>query len=160
MRFTQKPNSLGDSNAAKASRTPMRDWYVIAEKPAPAPHLAHPEGCAALCIVLVTVPHASRSCEHFPCGFDLHLPWPHPTEPSFRACSSTPPSKDLRLLFNVIIGARIHPPTTSKVAAHLTCIISPPWSRKSGRGAAGPRRATARASAASAERDQIAFSAL
>ena len=28
-----------------------RDWYFIAEKPAPAPHLAHPEGCAALRIV-------------------------------------------------------------------------------------------------------------
>ena len=27
---------------------PRRDWYFIAEQPAPAPHLAHPEGCAAL----------------------------------------------------------------------------------------------------------------
>jgi hypothetical protein len=26
----------------------MRDWYFIAEQPASAPHLAHPEGCAAL----------------------------------------------------------------------------------------------------------------
>ena len=43
----------------------QRDWYVIAEQPAPAPHLAHPEGCAALRIVLVTVPRVSRSCEHF-----------------------------------------------------------------------------------------------
>jgi len=50
-----------------------RDWYVIAEQPAPAPHLAHPEGCADLHIVLVTVPRVSRSCEHFPDGFDLHL---------------------------------------------------------------------------------------
>ena len=25
-----------------------RDWYLVAEQPAPAPHLAHPEGCAAL----------------------------------------------------------------------------------------------------------------
>ena len=32
------------------------DWYFIAEQPAPAPHLAHPEGCAALRIALVTVP--------------------------------------------------------------------------------------------------------
>ena len=30
----------------------------------------HPEGCAALHIVLVTVPRVSRSCEHFPDGFD------------------------------------------------------------------------------------------
>ena len=51
----------------------VRDSYFIAEQPAPAPHLAHPEGCAALRIVLVTVPRVSRSCEHFPDGFDLHL---------------------------------------------------------------------------------------
>ena len=34
----------------------MRDWYFIAERPALAPHLAHPEECAALRIVLVTHP--------------------------------------------------------------------------------------------------------
>ena len=38
------------------------DWYLIAEQPAPAPHLAYPEGCAALRIVLLTVPRTSRSC--------------------------------------------------------------------------------------------------
>ena len=53
--------------------TPGRDWYFIAEDPAPAPHLAHLGGCAALRIVLVTVPCASCSCEHLPDGFDLHL---------------------------------------------------------------------------------------
>jgi hypothetical protein len=37
-----------------------RDWYFIAEQPAPAPRLAHPEGCAALRIVLLTVPCVSR----------------------------------------------------------------------------------------------------
>ena len=46
------------------------DWYLIAEKPAP----AHPGGCAAFRMVLVTVPRVSRSGEHFPDGFDLHLP--------------------------------------------------------------------------------------
>ena len=51
----------------------MKNWCFIAEKPAPAPHLAHPEGCAALRIVLVTVHRVSRSCEHFPDGFDLPL---------------------------------------------------------------------------------------
>ena len=51
----------------------LRDWYLSAEQPAPAPHLAHPEGCAALRIVLCTVPCVCRSCEHFPDGFDLHL---------------------------------------------------------------------------------------
>ena len=51
----------------------QRDWYFGAEHPAPAPHLAYPEGCAALRIVLVAVPRVSRFCEHFPDGFDLHL---------------------------------------------------------------------------------------
>ena len=41
----------------------------MAEQPAPEPHLAHPERCAALRIVLVTVPRVSRSCEHFPDGY-------------------------------------------------------------------------------------------
>ena len=36
-----------------------KDWYFIAKQPAPAPHLAHPEGYAALRIVLVTVPRVS-----------------------------------------------------------------------------------------------------
>ena len=40
------------------------DWYVVAEQSAPAPHLAHPEGRVALRMELVTVPRASRSCEH------------------------------------------------------------------------------------------------
>ena len=52
---------------------PHIDWYLIAEQPAPAPHLAHPEGCAALLIVLVTVPRVSRSCENFPDGFNRQL---------------------------------------------------------------------------------------
>ena len=43
------------------------------EQPAPAPHLAHPEGCTTLRIVLVTVPRFSRCCKHFPDKFDLHL---------------------------------------------------------------------------------------
>jgi len=54
----------------------LRDRYFIAEEPAPAPHLARPKGCAALCIVLVTVPCASRSCEQFPDRFNLHLDFP------------------------------------------------------------------------------------
>jgi len=49
----------------------QRDLCFIAEQPGPAPHLAHPEGCAALRIVLVTASRVSRSCEHFPNGFDL-----------------------------------------------------------------------------------------
>jgi hypothetical protein len=56
-------------------------WYFIAEQQAPAPHLAHPEGCAALSIVLVvTVPRVSRSCENFPNGFG-HTPTIHPSHP-------------------------------------------------------------------------------
>ena len=50
-----------------------KDWYFFAEQPATAPHPAHPEGCAALRIVLVTVARVSRSCEHFPDVFDPHL---------------------------------------------------------------------------------------
>ena len=46
------------------------DWYFIAEQPAPAPHLAHPEGCAAP----ITVSRVSRSCENLPDGFDLCPP--------------------------------------------------------------------------------------
>ena len=42
----------------------QRDWHFIAEQSAPAPHLAHPEGCAALRIVLVAWPRVSRSSEH------------------------------------------------------------------------------------------------
>ena len=38
---------------------------LIVEQPAPAPHLAHPEGRAALRIVLITVPRVSRSCARF-----------------------------------------------------------------------------------------------
>ena len=34
---------------------------------------AHPAGCAALRIVLVSAPRASRYCEHFSDGFDIHL---------------------------------------------------------------------------------------
>jgi len=44
----------------------LRDWRDTAEQPASALHLAHPEGCAALHIVLVTVPRVSRSCEKNP----------------------------------------------------------------------------------------------
>jgi len=64
----------GEGFAQRMSQRPCapeRDWYFIAEQPAPAPHLAHPEGCA---LRIVTVPRVSRSCEHFPDGFDLIVP--------------------------------------------------------------------------------------
>ena len=51
----------------------QRNWYFIAKQPAPAPHLAHPEECAALRIVLVTLHRVSRSCEQCPDRFELHL---------------------------------------------------------------------------------------
>ena len=38
--------------------------FFCAEQPAPAPHLAPPEGCAAQRIVLPTVPRVSPSCQH------------------------------------------------------------------------------------------------
>ena len=53
--------------------TLKRDWCFVAEQPAPAPHLAHPEEWCDLGIVVVTLPRVSRSCEHLPDGFDLNL---------------------------------------------------------------------------------------
>ena len=37
----------------------QRDWCFIGKQPASAPHLAHPDGCAALRFVPFTVPHVS-----------------------------------------------------------------------------------------------------
>ena len=65
--------SLSRSSADEACLR-LRNCYFIGQHPAPAPHLAHPEGCAVRNIALVTVPRVSRSCEHFPGGLDLHLP--------------------------------------------------------------------------------------
>jgi hypothetical protein len=52
------------------------DWYFIAEQATPAPHLAHPEGCAAPSIVRITVPRVSRSCIrlHFLANHQDHDP--------------------------------------------------------------------------------------
>ena len=49
------------SHGALPLEETCRDLYFIAAQPAPALHLAHPEGCAALRIVLVTVPRVSLS---------------------------------------------------------------------------------------------------
>ena len=38
---------LGGSWNSKSLLPPPREWYFIAEQPAPAPHLARPEGRAA-----------------------------------------------------------------------------------------------------------------
>ena len=45
-----------------------RDMYFIGKQPAPAPHLAHPGGYAALRVVLVTVP-----CVYVPRGTRLSV---------------------------------------------------------------------------------------
>ena len=60
---------------SQSRKQSTRVWYFIVEQPAPAPapHLAHPERYATLRIVLISVSRVSRSCEHFPDGFDLHL---------------------------------------------------------------------------------------
>ena len=50
-----------------------RSWYFIAMQPAPAPHVAHLEGCDALRVELVTVSCVSRLCKNFLHVFDLHL---------------------------------------------------------------------------------------
>ena len=52
---------------------PREICIFFVEQLATAPHLAHPEGCAALRIELVAVPCVSRSCESFPDAFDFHL---------------------------------------------------------------------------------------
>ena len=50
-----------EAQAFRYTQVPTRDWYFIPEQQAPAPHLANLEGCAALRIVLVTVPRVSHS---------------------------------------------------------------------------------------------------
>jgi len=54
--YTRALKALGSSG-----HNALETWYFIAEQTAPAPHLAHPEGYAALHIVLVTVPRVSRA---------------------------------------------------------------------------------------------------
>ena len=51
-----------------AAPPPSRDWYFPGRTTSTS--TAHPEGCAVQRIVLVTVPRVSRSCDHFPDGFD------------------------------------------------------------------------------------------
>ena len=56
---------LRDADRDRSAHLVVKDWDLLAEQPAPAPHLAHPERCAALRIVLVTVPLVSRSHGRF-----------------------------------------------------------------------------------------------
>ena len=63
----------GAASTRLQGRDQKRLVFFLAEQPAPAPHLAHPEGCSALHIVLITVPRLRRSGEQFPDGFDLRL---------------------------------------------------------------------------------------
>ena len=63
--YTPYTELIQDRHGRYADACPCkrkRDRCFIAEQPAPAPHLAHPKGCAALRIVLVTVPPASKIC--------------------------------------------------------------------------------------------------
>ena len=67
-----KPLSSGNKYFSFLSRHARKGvWYLITEQPAPSLHLAHAEGCAALRIVLVTVPRVRK---YFLDGLDLHLP--------------------------------------------------------------------------------------
>jgi len=62
-RETRRP-AAGASTAARSTVPTVRDWYVIAEQPAPAPHLARPEGRAArthMCELLCSVSAALAS---------------------------------------------------------------------------------------------------
>ena len=71
--MTSRPGRASFSILAHTAALEGEIGIFIAEKPAPAPQIAHPEGCAALCIVLVAVPHVSRCCKHFPDRFDLYV---------------------------------------------------------------------------------------
>jgi len=51
MRWAYPRAYLPSFRAPPPRRVAGRGWYLIAEQPAPAPHLAHPAGCAALRIV-------------------------------------------------------------------------------------------------------------
>ena len=64
---TQPFRASSDFHFPKRSHPTQRDWYFIAEQPAPAPHLAHPEGCAALRIV------PSRASPHAYAGHEGSL---------------------------------------------------------------------------------------
>ena len=52
------------NRALSLLNTSVRDWYLLAEQPAPAPHLARPEGRAALPNVLVTAPRVTSVNVH------------------------------------------------------------------------------------------------
>ena len=104
----------------------QRDLYFIAEQPAPAPHLAHPEGCAALRIVLVTVPRVSRSCEQFLDGFDLHLLY---LEQTFRVhleqeihldhpCGHQRPAEIAYVIIHIVARSHVHSGTHGIVRYH------------------------------------------
>ena len=49
------------AGAAARNAGKSRNWYFIAEQPAPAPHLAHPKECAALRFVLGDKVEVERS---------------------------------------------------------------------------------------------------
>jgi hypothetical protein len=51
---------VGEVHPVERSATVQRDWYLVAEQPSPA---LHPGGCAALRVVLVTVPCVSRRAD-------------------------------------------------------------------------------------------------
>ena len=71
-----------------------RDWYVIAEQPAPAPRRARPEGCAALRIVLVTVPPSGINPQ--PPILSRHLPRSVNSCENFRAQETVHTRKTLQ----------------------------------------------------------------
>ena len=93
--------------------TPIRplreDWYFNAKQPAPAPHLALPEGCAALRFVLLTVHCVSRSREHFP-----------PPTAAGRSCTISLGGTGL------LISALVRPPPSDHHGALGICLLQGP----------------------------------
>ena len=107
-----------------------RDWYSIAEQPAPAPHLAHPEGCTVLRIVLVILPLVSRSDEHFPDGFDLQPRQYGVRALGFGGKSDGPHTLNLKPCLCRVSAARAVDDLTTTTSQK--CAVVPRWARVQG----------------------------
>jgi len=101
--------SARNSTKARCLHLSLRDWHFIAEPSAPASHLAHPGGCAALRIVLVTVPRVSRSCKIFSESLSLRWRVCCPARRPPRVHGSAPPSCEERVTCEHDNTYRAHP---------------------------------------------------
>ena len=98
-----KVNSGANSRTYRLLLLIYRISHFIAEQSALAPHLAHPEECSALRVVLVTVPHASRSGGHFPDVFHT---------PTSQSLQCHPPNLKTQHLKHARLSPRVVPTTS------------------------------------------------